>query len=135
MAQLKRTGLYTISVDVRVCYERFIRLSCTQAEASRALARWTAFTSDEAAESPLNTPKPHSDAPPRASPFLKLPPEIREQIYRFVIPRRTLRIWDVELFGRQTFLSALGDPTGFSFPVGREPGCCGRANKYGARRF
>lgn len=90
------------------------RLLCTEAGALRALATWTLFTPDQATQTPLN-------APPGVSPFFKLPPEIREQIYRLAIPRRELAIRDVQHFGRQTFLSALGDPTGFSFPPGREP--------------
>jgi hypothetical protein len=121
MARLERVGLYTISIDVRVCCRRAIRLLCTQAEALQALATWTVFTSGQATQKPLNAPRARSDAPRRISLFFRLPLEIREQIYRFAIPTRNVGIRDVQLFGRQTFLSALGDPTGFSFPLGREP--------------
>jgi hypothetical protein len=51
--------------------------------------------------------------------IFKLPREIRDRIYEFCIPTGKWSIGDVDAFNT-TFAGAIGDPTGFYFPLSKD---------------
>lgn len=68
---------------------------------------------------------PSPEASSSDSPFLNLPRELRENIYRFTLPPRQLGIKDTNAFERRCFPIAIGDPSGYFFQVGQEPAILG----------
>ena len=123
VAQTGRVGLYTIAVDIVFEHGLSLALLFTEAEAGRLLRNWRFSSSHDTDQSPLETP--WTDAGQtldKCSLFFKLPAEIREHIYSFALPSRDLSIGDFQVFNRHTFPTALGDPSGFLFQLGQEPG-------------
>lgn len=54
--------------------------------------------------------------------FLKLPREIRDQIYTLALPHRTWRMPSVEFLERVLLTGGIGDPHGSLFPLGEDLG-------------
>lgn len=52
-----------------------------------------------------------------SSVFFRLPRELRDRVYMFCIPDCEWKIADVDIFNSTTFVEAMGDPTGFYFPL------------------
>ncbi|EED17211.1 hypothetical protein TSTA_022650 [Talaromyces stipitatus ATCC 10500] len=59
-------------------------------------------------------------APKTSSIFFRLPRELRDRIYMFSIPSCEWTLGDVDQFNSTTFAGALGDPTGFFFPLNKD---------------
>ncbi|KAI8725459.1 hypothetical protein NCS52_00117000 [Fusarium sp. LHS14.1] len=97
ITQADRIAFYRYAVDIKYSCPKLPSI-----EASRSLET---FSSD--------------------SPFLNMPRELRENIYRFALPPRELGIKDIDAFERQCFPIAVGDPSGYFFQVGQEPAILG----------
>lgn len=54
-----------------------------------------------------------------SSPLFRLPLEIRNRIYELAMPDGMWEVSDIEDFDRSTFTAAVGDPSGFCFPLSK----------------
>ncbi|KAH8729189.1 hypothetical protein BGZ61DRAFT_529436 [Ilyonectria robusta] len=100
-------GFFAYSVDINFNGGLFLPLLFTEIEAKWVLTN-AKFRSFEI---------PHND-----SPFLRLPRELRDKIYSFALPQKDLGIHPYRAFRRLVFLASVGDPSGFFFKLGDEPG-------------
>lgn len=57
--------------------------------------------------------------------FLRLPRELRDQIYTLALPRATWCMPGKEFTGRILLTGGIGDPHGFLFPLGKNLECLG----------
>ncbi|RFU73327.1 hypothetical protein TARUN_8925 [Trichoderma arundinaceum] len=95
---------------VRICYGFGLKLGFVFCESEAAQTLSVAKLSHDAAH--------HDTARDRPSLFFRLPAEIRLRIYHFAIPRGEQSVEDIENFNRDCFLSGMGDPSGFYYPLG-----------------
>lgn len=110
ITQADRIGFYRYAVDIKHSCGFSLPLLFTETEASLA----------------LSCPKlPSIESSGSDSPFLNLPRELREKVYRLALPPRELGIKDIDAFERQCFPVAIGDPSGFFFQLGQEPAILG----------
>lgn len=113
-----------MSIDI-VFGDRFkLALLCMESEALGTLSNARPCALSHNSQFASGNPRTETFIQPfeKCHPFFNLPLELRELIYDFALPDRELGIRDVQRFSHFTFLTALGDPTGFSFPLGLEHG-------------
>ncbi|KAH7115784.1 hypothetical protein B0J13DRAFT_571977 [Dactylonectria estremocensis] len=105
-----RVGFYRYFIDISYNGGFFLPLLFTETEASWAISTWAIPTAKS-----LSIETPHDDCP-----FLRLPIELREEIYAFVMPQRESGIKDINAFNH-IFLAGVGDPSGVFFQPVQEP--------------
>ncbi|PGH21366.1 hypothetical protein AJ80_03283 [Polytolypa hystricis UAMH7299] len=102
--QTRQKGYYIAAVDINYGFGLQLPLQLSKSEAYRTLS-----------VSKLKINETHTIS----SKFFNLPREIRDKIYAFAIPSGEWRIANVETFNETNFVTGIGDPNGFYFPLSK----------------
>ncbi|KAF1961562.1 hypothetical protein CC80DRAFT_193879 [Byssothecium circinans] len=125
LTQTGLVGFYRFAVDIRYDFGLHVPLLFNEDEACRTLSVAKAIMSTK-----LPPRKPHkSVAKPQSckthmatSWFFKFPQEIRGEIYAFAVSDGTWCIEDVDVFDKFSLTRAIGDQSGFYFPLSKRLG-------------